>query len=1270
MLKRIKKILLYTVTGIIILLILITGFTQTIFFKNFLRDKVEGQVNASIQGELRIGRIRGNLVNYLAIDDIVLASPGDTLFTMEELIVRFQPLKLLNRKISFRAIRILGPQISLVQWPDSTWNVTHLTPPGESKPDTSEQFKWTLKIKNAALRQAFISIRPLDPASPLAKKVTDINALLSMEFSSHGLDANVEDLQLAVGDTPFRIHKTSFSFAMSETLIQVADFDLKTEYSTLAGNLTFSMLKTGPVHAELRAQPLSQKDWRTFLPDLPETSIEPDINLIVTGQKDSLAVQLNVRTPEQQLEIDGYAAQLNSIPSYQLAICFSNIKPRDWVSTISSEQPVDGCIYLRGSGVTSETLDAEINANLRGLSYQNRTTDNILLDATLNNGTLDTRLHVAASMGSLDVDARIKQLFNQPTYQIEANGSGIDIASILQLEQASKIQFYCNVNGQGFDPATMQAHGDVLFYASDFADIPLDTLQVKIDANQQVYTVHKLQLLSPLVRAELSGTIKADSVSNARFHIQPGDLEYLSAWIENPPEVTGDILGTASGSFTRLNVHSQFHTNVRYQEISLDSLSGDINLNTGEETTSTFELAFRKGMVNTIPLDNFRFTGHFTPDSLNSKWSVVHHDTNSVFLNSHLSLDSVTTLTLNDLRWENGNKVWQLSYPKASVSKSPNFYRIDSLGLYYQDQQLLIDGFLQPQKEQYAHIKLENINLVHLTQWLNNTSMPTGTLQADVILNGTASEPVLNANVNLTDIKLRNYQLGNVHSTLRYHDALATLSFDLHRGADKLLTVYSSTSLPLSLETLDFNVSFEKPVIFQAEAQNLNLGFLKTFLPALDRFQGQLDFDLRSPDLLDMQHLTGEFSFKNGIVALHQTGVPYKDIRFQLNFNDKHITLKDFLIASGKGTLHMVGSANLSSRLSELDFESFQINVNTNRFTAVQTRDLELVLNSDLNLQGDLMQPTFSGKLNVVQSKINLTGLQGESPSREELDPLLLRDKKTIKDTIPSQKRTPPDVIKRLRGQTKISIPRNTWIRSKDMNIEISGDVDIIKQSDKFEFFGSIETVRGTYSFYGKRFIIQTGTITLQGGTRIDPSLNISADYRFRDADGNKRTLTLNITGTLSAPDISFALDDDPIEPQDGVSYIIFGRSTQQLSHSEKTQMSSANQSLNAAKMSGLLYGQIAKQLSSQLQRNLNLDVIEFTGDANWRSASVVIGKYITNDLFLRYEREFSFGQTEDIVPQKVSLEYEIARFLYLQAIKGDPKSTGFDLIFKFEEGK
>ena len=97
-----------------------------------------------------------------------------------------------------------------------------------------------------------------------------------------------------------------------------------------------------------------------------------------------------------------------------------------------------------------------------------------------------------------------------------------------------------------------------------------------------------------------------------------------------------------------------------------------------------------------------------------------------------------------------------------------------------------------------------------------------------------------------------------------------------------------------------------------------------------------------------------------------------------------------------------------------------------------------------------------------------------------------------------------------------------------------------------------------------------------------------------------------------------------------------------------------------------LTIGQLSNVVNDVLQSSLGLDVIEISGKGGWTQGSVSLGKYITNNLFLNYERTFSLDKKDKIIePQKISLEYQIYRSLFLQAINQGTNS-GFDFILKW----
>jgi autotransporter translocation and assembly factor TamB len=234
------------------------------------------------------------------------------------------------------------------------------------------------------------------------------------------------------------------------------------------------------------------------------------------------------------------------------------------------------------------------------------------------------------------------------------------------------------------------------------------------------------------------------------------------------------------------------------------------------------------------------------------------------------------------------------------------------------------------------------------------------------------------------------------------------------------------------------------------------------------------------------------------------------------------------------------------------------------------------------------------------------------------------------------------------------------------MRVEIGGEVEIVKDGAEFEVFGTINVIRGHYELYGKRFTIKDGTLTFSGGEEINPGLDIDAEYVFRTPSREKKRLSLAISGQALSPVLEFSLDGQMLSEGDALSYVVFGRSLNQLTSGQRTAMASEEKS-RSDMAKGAIANLLAGRLSETLGKEFNLDVIEIDAQSDWKSASFVVGKYLTTDLFVSYQRGLGTARDQDeLVPEIVTLEYELSRHIFLQLVAADARNSGFDVIVKF----
>ena len=179
---------------------------------------------------------------------------------------------------------------------------------------------------------------------------------------------------------------------------------------------------------------------------------------------------------------------------------------------------------------------------------------------------------------------------------------------------------------------------------------------------------------------------------------------------------------------------------------------------------------------------------------------------------------------------------------------------------------------------------------------------------------------------------------------------------------------------------------------------------------------------------------------------------------------------------------------------------------------------------------------------------------------------------------------------------------------------------------------GGLDLVPGTYSFAGKRFDVNRGTIRFRGGALTDPDINIQASTTTTGASAI--TVVLNVTGTGQRPQIAFT--STPSLPQDEVlSRLLFGTNPENLSATEAIQLASA---LNSLRGSGGGLNPLGK-----LRSATGFDRLRVLGadEASGRGTSLAAGKYLTDDIYVEIvtdARGFTATQLEISLTRALSL--------------------------------
>ena len=125
LLRRLARILLFTLTLCLGVIILALIATQTGWFKDWLRRYIVREASQVLNGDLAIGRLSGSLFFGVAMSDITLSQQGEKIITIKDLRVDYSVFELISRGIALKEIELNQPVVLARRTADG-WNLAHL----------------------------------------------------------------------------------------------------------------------------------------------------------------------------------------------------------------------------------------------------------------------------------------------------------------------------------------------------------------------------------------------------------------------------------------------------------------------------------------------------------------------------------------------------------------------------------------------------------------------------------------------------------------------------------------------------------------------------------------------------------------------------------------------------------------------------------------------------------------------------------------------------------------------------------------------------------------------------------------------------------------------------------------------------------------------------------------------------------------------------------------------------------------------------------------
>jgi autotransporter translocation and assembly factor TamB len=303
------------------------------------------------------------------------------------------------------------------------------------------------------------------------------------------------------------------------------------------------------------------------------------------------------------------------------------------------------------------------------------------------------------------------------------------------------------------------------------------------------------------------------------------------------------------------------------------------------------------------------------------------------------------------------------------------------------------------------------------------------------------------------------------------------------------------------------------------------------------------------------------------------------------------------------------------------------LDVAATQLLAVSRRDVEARVSGEVSVTQSYRRPRVTGSLRVDGGVLMVEELARTAEVVDLSDPFFMSVLDEGGGIRPIVEASQNPFLQNLRLAVDLSMSRGSWLRGKDLNVEMNGDLQVFwdRTERDLALVGELQAIRGAYRFWNRQFQVEEGSVSFLGTPGVNPNLNIQATHSLRTPEERRLKITASLSGTLLAPRVALSSDADfAIAESDLVSYLIFGRPSYALASGQSRAV------LGAAGGAGANFalGTISSQLGSVVANDFGLDFLAITqgdyfdpfGDlgpaGTMATTQVEIGQYLTDDVY------------------------------------------------------
>jgi hypothetical protein len=562
-------------------------------------------------------------------------------------------------------------------------------------------------------------------------------------------------------------------------------------------------------------------------------------------------------------------------------------------------------------------------------------------------------------------------------------------------------------------------------------------------------------------------------------------------------------------------------------------------------------------------------------------------------------------------------------------------------------------------------VKLSGLDITPWAELL--TSEPIlGTLSVQAQLEGDFQNPQIELNGAIKQLKFKGMDFGDLEADLSYKEKKLEVKNLGVKGIDWEYDLAGFLPLDLSFYSVKQRI-LEQPQSFRLHVKGKRLELIRWFIPEIEYLTGDFDGSWIISGSLFHPQFDGKMTLTDGSLKFVQLADPVEELSVEMRMKNENLILDK---VSGFMEHGESGGGGPLKKIWRVFFKKRKLKGEVSGFGTINLKDINNI-DYDLYFSGNKLPINYeyADLSAIADASVQITGKSPPLVSAQIILPELFYREPFAS----SGSETPISPTYPEEGlwdwNLDISIPNNCWIINNDVNLELSGDVRVLREKGVLNILGDLETIRGKYFLYGTKFDIEKGSFVFDNIQKIDPKIDFLVSTTMRGgasglsggsnllSTGTTNQIELTIKGTISEPEV---------EPPSGYS---------QEDIIELLALQRSVSSVDSAGVGSLFQERVVKSLggaySSRLLENIagqTLGVETFEIVPAWNEklrltdAQITIGKYVSNKIYLRYTRSLSQSSG-----QETGVEYRLSKNLLLEGHKDKLGLFHFGLNLNWE---